>query len=85
MTKYRMMENDKITEEIKQMVEMFKNAQTERNAFVFMPDIEGFKIYEVSEESAKLALTAQVLKDKAKSENSNEENGLGLQHQTITR
>ena len=74
------MENDKITEGIKQMAEMFKNAQTERKAFVFMPDIEGFKVYELSEESAKLALTAQALKDKAQAESSNEDSGLGLQH-----
>jgi hypothetical protein len=56
------------SEAIKQMSEMFNSAQTERKALVFMPDIEGFKAYEVSEESAKLALTSQVLKDKAEAD-----------------
>jgi hypothetical protein len=79
------MENNKITEGIKQMAEMFKNAQTERKAFVFMPDFEGFKVYEVSEESAKMALTAQALKDKAEAERQNEDSGLGLQHVSFAK
>ena len=79
------MENDKITEGIKQMAEMFKNAQTERKAFIFIPDIEGFKVYEVSEESAKMALTARALKDKAQAESPNEDSGLGLQHVSFAK
>ena len=50
------MKNNKITEGIKQIAEMFKNAHTDRKAFVFMPDIEQFKVYEVSEEIAKTVL-----------------------------
>lgn len=53
------MENDKIKEQLNQMMEMFKNAQIERSAFIFLPSPDGFKIYKANEDICTLALMAQ--------------------------
>ncbi|RKE02325.1 hypothetical protein [Marinifilum flexuosum] len=43
--------------------EMFADQQQERKAFVLLPSIEGFTVFEVEIGCAKLALTAQALKE----------------------
>ena len=74
------MDNNKITEQLKQMAEMFKNAQTEREAFVLMPTLEGFAVHKISEELGKNILVAQALKEKAEEEGSHENSVLPIQH-----
>lgn len=55
--------NDIITEQLKQMSEIFKNIQTEREAFLLMPTHEGFALYKISEEIGKNILSMQRLKE----------------------